>query len=455
MENISRHIAAKFDLAEQLIKKLTGAIDPSNGSNTQCTAPLSGDYSSIRPIYPLTEDTNVLYLELETIRTRYTLCTSHLFLLAVTGESGRLAAREEFQRIVASENFLGELNYLVRRVQVELGITKDDLSSIPMTRSRGRTRLQSQRNNSTIPSYHGLKGTTEVRDQPPQNLVREVKHLLDQYECHEVDCAATTVEHSFATHGEQYNICSECRMEMVVNSETSELTCAGCGKVRELIGTVFDDAQFYNQEGQKAKSGSFNPNRHFRFWMDRILAREPEEELGDKDDPDNTYGERLLEQLLGIVRRDRKILRFITVDSVRAMLKEAGRTDLNKNVPLIMRRLTGVGPPQLPEFICQRVEKLFSKAIEIGERVRPAGRTNRNYYPYYIYKILDAILPEETDTSDTSESSEHRRVLYYIYMQGQDTLDKNDREWEEICMELPEIEWAPTYRSKAHRYRPL
>jgi len=242
---------------------------------------------------------------------------------------------------------------------------------------------------------------------------------------------------------------------MEVNSETSELTCAGCGKVRELVGTVFDDAQFYNQEGQKAKSGSFNPNRHFRFWMDRILAREPEEELSDKDDPDDTCGERLLEQLRGVVRRDQKILRLLTVDDVRAMLKEAGRTDLNKNVPLIMRRLTGVGPPQLPESICQRVEKLFSKAIEIGERVRPASRTNRNYYPYYIYKILDAILSEETDPGAAAEAREHRRVLYYVYMQGQDTLDKNDREWEEICMELPEIEWTPTCRSKAQQYRPL
>ena len=260
------------------------------------------------------------------------------------------------------------------------------------------------------------------------------------------------VSHSFAAHGDRYNICPDCQEEMAINSETSELTCAGCGKVRELVGIVFDDAQFYSQEGQKAKSGAFNPNRHFRFWIDRILAREPGEELGDKDDPDNTYGELLLEQLRGIVRRDQKILRLLTVDDVRAMLKETGRTDLNKNVPLIMRRLTGIGPPQLSEAICHRVEKLFSKAIEIGERVRPASRTNRNYYPYYIYKILDAILPEEKNPEDLAEA---RRVLYYIYMQGQDTLAPNAKEGEEICMELPEIDWVPTGRTQAQRYRPL
>ena len=40
--------------------------------------------------------------------------------------------------------------------------------------------------------------------------------------------------------------------------------------------------------------------------MDQILAREPEEELGDKDDPDNSYGEKLLEQLREIIRRNKK-----------------------------------------------------------------------------------------------------------------------------------------------------
>ena len=64
--------------------------------------------------------------------------------------------------------------------------------------------------------------------------------------------------------------------------------------------------------------------------MDHILARELEEELGDKDDTDNTYGEKLLEQLREIIQC------LLTVDDIRAMLKEIGRKDLNKNSPVIM-----------------------------------------------------------------------------------------------------------------------
>lgn len=401
MENLSRGVSAKFDLAAQLVERVEGP-----------------------------DGREHLLVELEAIRTRYALCTSHLIIQAASGETARTAAREEFQRIVASEDFLGELDHLVGRMRVALAVE-------------------------ARPTAAAAK--SKARTAPLTREARETRAILDQYEGYSVDCAAKTVELSLATHGSVYNVCAECKTEMLITADTSELTCTECGKVRELVGTVFDDAQFYNQEGQKAKSGSFNPNRHYRYWMDRIMAREPEEELGDKDDPENTCGEKLFAAMRGIIRRDRKILRLLTVDDVRAMLKELDQTTLNKNVPLIMRRLTGVGPPSLPESISQRTEKLFSKAIEIGEEKRPEGRTNRNYYPYYIYKILDAILPEDVgpDGKTIAEAREMRRVLYYIYMQGQDTLAKNDREWKEICEDLEEIKWVPTNRAKAQRYRPL
>ncbi len=95
------------------------------------------------------------------------------------------------------------------------------------------------------------------------------------------------------------------------------------------------------------------------------------------------------------------------------------------------------------------------KAIEIEERIRPSDRTNRNYYPYYIYKILDAILPAEGDPGETPETRDQRRVLYYIYLQSQETLDNDDLGWKEICEELSEIRWEPTSRLKAKKYSPL
>jgi hypothetical protein len=244
----------------------------------------------------------------------------------------------------------------------------------------------------------------------------------------------------------RYEICQSCSLNMIIDNISSELKCNNCGAIRELIGTSFEDTNIFAQDGQKSKTGTFNPNRHFQFWWMHILAEEPEEELGDKEDKDNLYGEKTIEGLKNIIRRDRKILRTLTVYDIRLMLREIGRSDLNKNVPLLLQKLTGVGPPQISDEITAKVENLFTKAIEICENVRKTNRTNRNYYPYYIYKILDAIL---------DKNDERRKIFYYIYIQSKETVESDDADWEQICKILDEIEYVPTDRNMYLKYRPL
>lgn len=396
MEGLARGATAKFDMAAALFDRVGPPHTP-------------------------------LRIELEALRTRYALATGHLFLRA--SEVSRHYTRDEFLRTLASEGFLTELDQLVARLRRELesdNAAAGESAAEPASKHPASSRRRRR-------AALGSEDTAAAR--------RELRQLFEQYAEHGTMVAAVPAAGGGAP---RYNWCTDCRQEMVVSADTSELECPGCRRCHPLLGTIFDDSQYYNQEGQKAKSGSFNPNRHFRFWMDRILAREPEEELGEKDDPANTCGEHLLASLRTLVRRDRKILQLLTVDDVREMLKALGRTDLNKNVPLILKKLTGIGPPSLPEAICQRVEKLFSQAIEIGARIRPKGRTNRSYYPFTIYKLLDAILPEN--------DYEHRRVLCYVYFQGELTLNKNDEEWREICAELGEITWTPTDPTKVTRY---
>jgi len=407
METTSQTILAKFDLADRLVAKLPAKRAAG------------------------------LALELGGVRTRYALATSHIFLRAALGGDSRVAAREEFARTVAAEGFVDDLDRLVARAEKALGLKV----AVEAPRTRLRRRLVAKK----APGAPGA---------PPRltPLQREARGLLVQYDNQKVDCVRGVVAASLQA-GRGYGVCS-CGVDMGAIADTSELACPRCGQVRELIGTVFDDSQFYSQEGQKAKSGSFNPNRHFRHWMDHILAREPEEELGDRDNDNDQYGELLLKRLRGLVRRDGKILRLLTVNDVRAMLKETKRTSLNKNAALILKKLTGVGPPRIAESLYQRVEKIFSKAIEVGERLRfekvnrrgVEARTNRNHYPYYIYKVLDSVLAED--------DLENRRVLYYIYMQGEGTIRNNDEEWKEICAQIDEVTWAPTSRAKALKYRP-
>lgn len=325
------------------------------------------------------------------LEVRLGLATGPIYAAAATCEGRRRACAAEFERVLAAEDF-----------EAEVDSVADRCAAAAAAHPPGRAAAQR---------------LTRLLDVYPRGGETPPPPLVD------------------------YESCPVCRATMAVDSGRSELRCGECGAIRELVGTVFDDSQFYSQEGQKAKSGTFIPNRHFQFWWTRILAREPEDELGEED-----RGAALFAALHRIIARDRRVLRLLTVDDVRAMLREVNQTSLNKNIPLILKRLTGVGPPDVSDAIAARVENLFTKAIEIGERVRRDGRINRNYYPYYIYKILDALVP----LSD----GETRRALYYIYIQSRETVEADDADWERICAELGELDYVPTDRSMAARYRP-
>jgi hypothetical protein len=415
METASRQLLTKFETARAIFDKASSA-----GIETAIASALAG--------------------ELMALEVRFALSTGHLYICATTGESGRLTATFEFARILATEGFSGAVDALVGRGEDALRAAGVALRED--TADNGRRGGGGRRS--------GRGGAPSGRSggrRPPAHVCAELQRLLDIYprggEGRGEGPAAGAAQHV------DYERCPGCGGDMAVDAGRSELHCrdAECGTIRELVGTVFDDSQFYSQEGQKAKSGTFNPNRHFQFWWTHILAREPEEEIGDRADPDSLCGEKLLHGLRAIVVRDHKVLRLLTVNDIRAMLREIGRTDLNKNVPLILKKLTGVGPPQIADATAVRVENLFTKAIETGERVRRPGRVNRNYYPYYIYKILDQLL--------TDDDLENRRALYYIYVQSKETVEADDADWEQICIELAEIAYVPTDRTKALKYRPM
>lgn len=268
-------------------------------------------------------------------------------------------------------------------------------------------------------------------------------------------------------------ICPSCFVDGCVDVVRSELKCPLCGHVWELVGAIFDDAQFYSQECQKAKSGKFNPSRHYDAWIMRILALEPDSELcrtgsADEESADGEGEEsqsselsesersrcigELISNLRRIILRKNYLLHVhITPDSLREMLREIDRTCLNRNVPLIMKFLTGIGPPRPPDHVLLKLRKYFTRVLEIRDKLFPRttkqpNRTNRNNYPYYIYKILDCILPD---------ASPLRSILFYIYLQSRTTLKKNDFEWEKICDLLgPEISFKTTDRDIGLKYHP-
>lgn len=321
--------------------------------------------------------------ELELLESRYALSTAHLHIMGTQGEVARAEAEQTFRQVLHSGDYLGELERLARRFQRAL-------SKADQRRADGRVRF--------LLSEMGGSGR--------------------------LGC-----EHS------DHVLCEDCDRPMEARDDNSELQCPECGRVRSLLGTVFTDNQYYSQEGQRPKSGNFNPSRHCTHWLTRILAREPEGEIGTRDDPN---GAALVQRMREQVQHQGKVLHFLTIEDVRAMLRSMNRADLYKNAPLILKRLTGIGPPSIPPLLQNRVVMLFAAVIQTRERVC-RGAPNRKYYPFYLYKIFDWILDEKDEES--------RRVLDYIHIQGSETVQVNDKEWRTICENLPgelQIEWSPT-----------
>ena len=395
MEILSHQILLKCDTVKQIFEKMISSQEFTI-INTTIQSLLSNLYA---------------------LEIKFALLVSPLL---INTEKTRNLIYIEFNRIVTSESFLNDIDKLMNKCKnmlIEQGfpLREDSISTSNVKTKRSKKIKYSS------------------------SICAEIQRLIDIFPIDNPKNSLPNLQYV------NYKTCMSCGNEMDIDSVRSELKCKDCATIKQLTGIVFEDSQFYNQEGQKAKSGTFNPNRHFQFWWSHILAKENEDELGDSN-INNLYGELVLEELNKIIIRDRKVLRRLTVMDIRNMLREIKKTELNKNVPLILKKITGIGPPSLSDEIAIKTENLFTKAIELGEQIKRGSRVNRNYYPYYIYKILEQLIPED--------DYESKRVLYYIYIQSKETVEADDIDWEQICLELPELSYKPTDRTESLKYCP-
>lgn len=231
-----------------------------------------------------------------------------------------------------------------------------------------------------------------------------------------------------------YYTCSDCNAEMSLVPESVILNCSQCHRIVTLEGTVSSDSQFYPQEGQKGKSGGFKPNKHFRTWMEQILGREPETKIGSKNDPDNIYGEKVIAQIKECIRKYGRYTEVLGVNDIRKILSNIRRTDLNNHCTQILRRTTGKSPPEVSPERMAYADALFSQVLQAREQIQ-TKQINRRYYPFYIYKIFEHIIPDKDP---------EKEVLNFIHMQGGETVAKCDEEWRQICDIVQELTWRAT-----------
>lgn len=225
----------------------------------------------------------------------------------------------------------------------------------------------------------------------------------------------------------QKHTCDGCGLKMKISPNMSYVLCSKCGLTEKLRGMIFEDEQFFQQDGQRAKHGNYDPVKHCRSWIDKIQARET------TDIPIN---------VLNLVRRKARCnrvtdLQSLSCETIRKYLQRSKYSKFNEHIPLIRKIITGEAPPQFNELERRKIIIYFGKIVKIYSKIKPESKTNTNYHPYYIMKIIEQIIAEPR----------RRLIISCIHMQAWETLIEHDRVWEKICGHLPEFEYIPTDRN--------
>ena len=228
------------------------------------------------------------------------------------------------------------------------------------------------------------------------------------------------------------NICPKCKTELKIFPTNSEMVCTECALIVPLYGTVFEDSQFYHQEGIRTKHGKYDPAKHFTSWMNKIQARDTV-----------NIPKTVINVVKRYIKRDNVInLSRVTCEKIRKYLQYAKKSRYNENAPLIRKKITGITPPQLTDDEHQICRSIFSKVMTIFIKIKPETKTNCPYHPYFFYKIIEHVL--------RGRKNKRRRngILACIHLQSRDTLTDNDILWENICKYIPEIKYRPTDPNK-------
>lgn len=213
----------------------------------------------------------------------------------------------------------------------------------------------------------------------------------------------------------EYEQCS-CGERMIIVPELSELHCPNedCAKIRQIVGAVFRDDQFYPQNGQRTKQNGYDTSRHYKFWIERIQAREH-----------MTFDPADIQKIEYVIKRDGYERSQLTCENMRHILKDpkVGATRLNDHVPLLVVMFGGRSPPQLSFKENRQLAINFNKMMHLYDRVNTEGG-NKPYYPQF---ILQAIKHTFRD------NPEKLRLIEYIHLQSRDTVIKNDKAFELMC----------------------
>jgi hypothetical protein len=214
----------------------------------------------------------------------------------------------------------------------------------------------------------------------------------------------------------------KCDNLITISSDELEYICDKCGITTIVFGSYSDDSNSSVIYLNKPKYPRHHPNKHCKLWIGRIQA---------SNGPD--INSDIFNKIHECIKRDNVNIKKIKCNQMRLYLKESKLTKYNNFVPYIRKIITGISPPQLRvDELCE-LYFLFNKIAAVLKNICPDR--NISYYPFFIYKILDFLLPNGIRKS---------RILECIHLQSVNTINVVDDLYQQACNEISDITYKPT-----------
>ena len=251
-----------------------------------------------------------------------------------------------------------------------------------------------------------------------------IKETLNNIQKHIKNFEKSSIQKT--TTSNTYNICI-CKNKMEIDIINSIIICKNCGIIKELCGMI---SEYDDNENIKNKNNSYVSSKHCKYWVDRIQGKETTE-IANIDI--------VVTKLKNFIKRDRILnINYITYDIIRSYLKEIEHTNYNEHVTLLRKLITGITPPSFTDYEKELIYIYFDKIIYRFNEIKPKDKKNCSYHPYFIYKIIEHILPN---------GFRKIQILNCIHLQSRETLINNDIIFKTICDDIKEITYIPTDRN--------
>lgn len=340
---------------------------------------------------------------------------------------------DEYQQIITAENFVNSIDYYFKQILV----LSDKMQLIPQFKlftGNNENLIEDEEEDECLFLFENnkkiIKNKTSYKD-----VIEKISGMYFENKI------------TFSVKLQSINDC-DCGGKMILDPISSYKICELCGCEIYMTGTVFDDSQFYNQQGPLPKNKKYDYNKHCERWFNQLLGIS-----NISNDPNfEEVIEKLDKRAIIEYTKNGKLrsMKNMKCKQIREWLKEYKfSTFFNDHIPFIRKTITGlhgeaVVPPEVTEI--ERLDILddFSTDMSLYEQVSKqndillnVGKEkikNKPYYPFVLLKVLCRKLKNDSRLLPLIEG---------IHFQSANTIAKNDLIYKKIC-EIRGIKPQPT-----------